>query len=125
MTPTDDRSDTAWHVQLETIGSELFLRYRKRLMEPGISLEIRRDYPGLPLFDLLIRVHAGRQLIQNGDDFRALRMLRSGQWQQMLRARENPPAMIDKGRGDRLSQLLVVFGGVLFAGFCSLSLLVS
>jgi len=122
MKKTDDRSNTDWQVQLETIGSELFLRYRKRLMEPGISLEIRRDYPGLPLIDLLIRVHAGRQLIQNGDDFRALRVLRSGQWQQMLRAREHPPA-IDNGRGDRLSQLLVVFGGLLFAGFCSLPLL--
>ena len=122
MKKTDDRSDRAWHVQLETIGSELFLRYRKRLMEPGISLEIRRDYPGLPLIDLLIRVHAGRRLIQNGDDFRALRLLRSGQWQQMLRARENPTA-IGNGRSDRLSQLLVVFGGLLFAGFCSLPLL--
>ena len=124
MKSTDARSHTAWHVQLETIGSELFLRYRKRLMEPGISLEIRRDYPGLPLFDLLIRVHAGRQLIQNGDDFRALRALRSGQWQQMLHARKNPPATAD-GHCDRMSQLLVVFGGLLFAGFCSLSMLVS
>jgi hypothetical protein len=122
MKTADQRSNTAWQAQLETIGSELFLRYRKRLMEPGISLEIRRDYPGLSLFDLFVRVHAGRRLIQNGDDFRALYALRSGQWQQILRARTNPPA-IDHGGSDRISQLLVVLGGLMFAGFCSLSLL--
>lgn len=122
MNATDNGADATWHALLETIGSELFLRYRKRLMEPGISLEMRRDYPGLPLVDLLIRVHAGRRLIKNGDDFRALRAVRNGQWQRVLAARARVPA-VDGRRGDRLSEWLVRLGGLLAAGFCSLSLL--
>ena len=113
-----------WQMNLETVGAEIFQRYRKRLLLPGITMEIRQDYPGLSLPDVLIRVHAGRQIIRGGDDFRALELIRSGCWQRIQRQNRFPRGKAD-GPGDRLSRFLVVLGGALFAGFCLLSLLAS
>lgn len=112
----------SWQFELEVIGAELFLRYRKRLMSPGIALAIRRDYPGLSLIDVLVRVHAGRRIIEARGDFRALRAIHSGAWQRYLaqRAAGRDPA---PAAADRLSFWLVRIGGVFFAGFCVLSLL--
>lgn len=110
-----------WQQSLEIIGAELFQRYRKRLMSAGISIEIWRDYPGLALVDVLVRVHAGRRIIQAGDDFVALQAIRSGRWQACSAGREQPyTASTD--RPDRLSRILVRAGGLLFVAFCALSL---
>ncbi len=111
-----------WQENLETVGAEIFQTYRKRLMQPGIAMEIRRAYPGLSMVDVLIRVHAGRQIIQVGDDFCALQAIRSGRWQQTRQERENRP-VVAEGRRDQVSRMLVNLGGLLFAGFCLLSLL--
>jgi hypothetical protein len=111
-----------WQKNLETVGAEIFQTYRKRLLQPGIALEIRRAYPGLSMLDVLIRVHAGRQIIQDGDDFCALQAIRNGLWQQIRQEREERP-LLAEGRRDQVSRLLVKVGGVLFAGFCMLSLL--
>jgi len=113
---------TDWQENLETVGAEIFQTYRKRLMQPGIAMEIRRAYPGLSMVDVLIRVHAGRQIIQVGDDFCALQAIRSGRWQQTCQERENRP-VVTEGRRDQVSRMLVNLGGLLFAGFCLLSLL--
>jgi len=111
-----------WWRSLEIIGAELFQRYRKRLMTPGIALEIRRDYPGLSLPDILLRVHAGRRILQDGDDFRALAAIRSGRWQCHLAAcaqsRSDP-----RTAGDCLSRWLIRLGGLLFVVFCTLPLI--
>ena len=112
---------TVWQKHLEVVGAEIFQTYRKRLMLPGIAFEIRRDYPGLSMLDVLVRVHAGRQIIQAGDDFRALQAIRSGHWQR-LRQDRGQRQVADRGRNDRVSRLMVAFGGCLFAGFCVLSL---
>jgi hypothetical protein len=111
-----------WQENLETMGAEIFQNYRKRLMQPGIAMEIRRAYPGLSMVDVLIRVHAGRRIIQDGDDFRALHAIRSGLWQQIRQEPEKRPVLAE-GRRDQVSRLLVNLGGFLFAGFCLLSLL--
>lgn len=111
-----------WQGNLEIIGAELFQRYRKRLMENGIMLEIWRDYPGLSLADLWVRVHAGRRLLQDGDDFVALQAIRDGSWDAYRRshaARIAPKA----ARPDRMSPMLVNLGAVIFAVFCVLMLL--
>lgn len=122
-----DRCETIpeeWRGHLEIIGAELFQRYRKRLMSPGVVREMRRDYPGLSLPDVLLRVHAGQRLIEQGRDFQALAAIRGGDWQRYLdsqaeaaRRRGDPV-----GQGDRISRWLVKGGGVLFGGFCLLSL---
>lgn len=115
---------SVWENNLEIVGAELFQRYRKHLMLPGIAMEIRRDYPGLSIVDVLIRVHAGRQIILDGDDFRALRAIRSGRWRQVLQEWET--RRLDAGgRRDPVSRFLVTLGGILFTGFCLLSLLAS
>ena len=106
-----------WQKNLETVGADLFQRYRKRLMLPGIAMEIRRDYPGLSIADVFVRVHAGRRIIQDGDDFRALRAIRSGQWEQMHREQSARRQLLGEPR-DRSSSILVAVGAVLFAGFC-------
>ena len=114
-----------WHEHLETVGAEIFQSYRKRLLQPGIAMEIRRAYPGLSMLDVLIRVHAGRRIIQDGDDFCALQAIRSGRWQQHFRQEREKRSVGEQGRRDQLSRLLVKLGGLLFAGFCVLSLLAS
>jgi hypothetical protein len=121
MDGIDDLSAQPWRPHLETVGAEIFLRYRKRLLEPGIAWEIRRDYPGLGLIDVLVRVSAGRRIIRDGDDFLVLALVRSGRWRQMLRAAGRGQATRPR-RVDRLSRQLVRLGGVLVAGFCLLSL---
>jgi hypothetical protein len=109
-----------WQDYLEIVGVELFLRYRKRLMSPGITLEILRDHPGASLIDIVIRVHAGRQLLREGHDFDALTAIRNGGWSPAgLGAVEAAPP---RRRRDRLSRSLVATGGLMFAGFCLLSL---
>ena len=120
-----ERTHRALTVSLQNraiVGAEIFQTYRKRLLLPGIAMEIRRDYPGLSILDVLVRVHAGRQIIRDGEDFRALQASRSGAWQQMPKEYENRRASAG-GRRDRVSRLLVTLGGFLFAGFCLLSLL--
>lgn len=111
-----------WRQSLEIIGAELFQRYRKRLMTPGIALEIRRDFPGLALPDILLRVHAGRRILQDGDDFRALAAIRSGRWRCHLAACERA-RVEQQTAGDRVSCWMVQLGGLLFIGFCALSLI--
>lgn len=121
MDGIDDLSAQPWRPHLETVGAEIFLRYRKRLLEPGIAWEIRRDYPGLGLIDVLVRVSAGRRIVRDGDDFLVLALVRSGRWRQMLRSAGREQAARPR-RVDRLSRQLVRLGGVLVAGFCLLSL---
>lgn len=113
-----------WQENLETVGAQIFQTYRKRLMLPGIAWEIRRDYPGLSIVDVLIRVHAGRKIIRGGHDFLALQLIRSGRWCQMRQVRENQRLGAGR-RHDQVSRLLVTLGGLLFIGFCLLSLLAS
>jgi hypothetical protein len=110
-----------WQEDLETVGAELFQRYRKRMMLPGIATEIRRDYPGLSIADVLVRVHAARRIIRDGDDFRALQAIRSGDWQRIRQQHEIRRQTADVRR-DGISRVLVTLGAVLFAGFCLLSL---
>jgi len=110
-----------WPRHLEVVGSELFLRYRKRLMRPRISLEICRDYPGLSILDVMVRVHAGRQIIRDGDEFEALAQIRAGRWdtgKQLLQ----PDNDVPPGGDDPVSALLVRFGRGLFAAFFIVSL---
>ena len=115
--------EPAWSRQMEVVGSELFLRYRKRILENGISMEIWRDYPGLSLPDVWLRVHAARQIVRDGEDFAALAAIRHGRWQWVDdprgRARDDAP------RDDRVSRTLVMTGGALFVVFCGLSLAVA
>lgn len=111
----------AWANHLEIVGAELFQRYRKRLMQPGILFEIRRDYPALSWPDLLVRVHAGRQIIRNGGDFEALAAIRSGTWRGLPCA--GVPATPETPSDDVLSRFLVQLGQGLFAGLCLLSLM--
>lgn len=111
-----------WQKNLETVGVEIFQRYRKRLLLPGIALEIRDDYPGLSWLDALVRVHAGRQILRDGDDFLVLQAIHSGRWQRFRQHREAARPGEDR-RSDRFSRCQVILGGVLFAGFCLLSLL--
>jgi hypothetical protein len=113
---------TAWQENLEVIGTELFQRYRKRLLAPGITREICNDYPGLSILDALIRVHAGRRIIAQGDDFHALQAIHSGQWQRARRQHERGRPAV-RERRDRLSRSLVRLGGVLFAVFALLFVL--
>ena len=113
-------SEPAWSRRLEVVGSELFLRYRKRLLQTGISLEIWRAYPGLSLPDVWLRVHTARQIIREGDDFVALAAIRQGRWRQERHPSDRSPRGIP--RVDRASRLLVTIGGALFALFCGLSL---
>lgn len=115
-------SPEAWRRHLEIIGAELFQRYRKRLLSPGVVREIRRDYPGLSLPDVLVRVHAGRRLIEQGEDFRALAAIRSGDWQRHLERRVILRRSDPEAGRDRVSRALVKTGGGLFATFCLLSL---
>lgn len=110
-----------WPRHLEVVGSELFLRYRKRLMQPWISLEICRDYPGLSIADVLVRVHAGRQIIRDGDEFEALAQIRSGRWDADMRS-VHLQADVLPGAEDPFSALLVRLGRGLFAGFVAVSL---
>lgn len=111
-----------WRSHLEIIGAALFLRYRKRLMSPGITLEIWREFPGLSLLDVLVRVHAGRKIIRDGDDLHAVQVIRSGHWQRHQDARAQRQRRGSQFADDRLSKALVNTGGVIFAGFCVLSL---
>ena len=115
--------EAPWSRQLEVVGSELFLRYRKRLLQPGISLEIWRDYPGLSLPDVWLRVHAARRIIREGDDFAVLAAIRRGSWQR--RDDLHGQARVDTPRDDQVSRLLVTLGGALFVIFCGLSLAVA
>lgn len=110
----------SWQDYLEIAGVELFLRYRKRLMSPGITLEILRDQPGASLLDVAVRVHAGRQLLREGHDFDALAAIRSGNW--ATAGPEPGRAAQPQRRRDHLSRGMVAIGGLLFAGFCLLSL---
>ena len=111
---------TNWQDDLETVGVDIFLRYRKRLMAPDIVWQIRRDYPGLGLLDVLVRVYAGRRILREGQDFAALAAIHGGWWQQVS---ARPTARCTDWRRDRLSRALVTVGGGVFLGFCLLSLM--
>ena len=120
MRERGERPEPAWSRRLEVVGSELFLRYRKRLLQPGIGLEIWRAYPGLSLPDVWLRVHAARQIIRAGDDFAALAAIRQGRWGRERHSSDRTQRGVP--RVDRASHLLVTIGGALFAMFCGLSL---
>lgn len=98
-----------WPQRLDVVGSELFRRYRKRLREPGISWEIRRDYPGLALPDVWLRVHEARKIIRDGEDFAALTAIRGG-WRPAAETQHPAPMR----RRDSLSRALVAVGQLLF-----------
>lgn len=123
MTSIGEDFDTQWQAHLEVIGATLFQRYRKRLMQPGITWEIHRDYPGLSLPDILIRVHAGRRILSEGQDFVALQAIRNGSWEPM--AGREVASCDMRMRRDRLSRLLVTLGGMLFGAYCLVSLATS
>lgn len=107
-----------WSRHLDVVGAELFRRYRKRLMQPGISWEIRADYPGLGWVDIWIRVHEARKIIRDGDDFAALAAIRRG-WRASAAGAGNG----NERRSDRVSRGLVLVGRAIVAGFLLLSLL--
>jgi hypothetical protein len=109
-----------WHDQLEIIGAEIFLRYRKRLNEPGILWTMRSEQAGLSLADLWVRLRAGRRLLADGNDFLALQVIRSGEWPQLLRQRAAERA-VDR-RGDGVSRVLVTLGEGMVILFCLLML---
>jgi hypothetical protein len=109
-----------WHDQLEIIGAAMFLRYRKRLDEPGILWAMRSEQAGLSLLDLWVRLQAGRRLLADGNDFLALQAIRSGEWQQLLQQRE-AERVVDR-RGDGLSRVLVALGEGMVILFCLLTL---
>ena len=108
-----------WRDDLETVGAELFHRYRKRFLRPGILWEIRHDYPGLGWVDLWFRIHAARRLLHEGHDFAALQAIRSGHWRRRLAARQAAGTATER-RLDPWSRRLVRLGGVLFLVFCLL-----
>ena len=110
---TIDREN--WHPQLETIGVELFLRYRKRLNEPGILFSMRRDYPGLSWLDLWVRLQAGRRLVDSGNDFSALRAVYAGE--RSPAASPVPSKQRETMRTDNLSRGLVALGELLMLTF--------
>ncbi len=116
-------SEPTWSRRLEVVGNELFRRYRKRLLQPGISLEIWRDYPGLSLLDVWLRVHVARRIIRDGDDFAVLAAIHHGRWQRP--GRRAGQARVGAQRVDHVSRLLVTVGGALFVLFCGLSLAVA
>lgn len=116
---TQDRPE--WAVSLEIIGPEIFLAYRKRLMQPGISLLIWRDQLGLSLPDVACRVYAGRRLIRDGQDFEALAAIRSGRWRELDQRSES--GFGKRYQRDGLSRMQVLLGGLLFFLLVSLSLL--
>ena len=116
---TQDRPE--WAIYLEIIGPEIFLAYRKRLIQPGISLVIWRDHVGLSLPDIACRVYAGRRLIREGRDFEALAALRSGRWRELDQCSES--GFGKRSRRDGLSRMQVLLGGLLFFLLVSLSLL--
>lgn len=107
-----------WADRLDIVGSEIFLRYRKRLLTPGIAGEIRRDYPGLSLVDVLVRVHAARRIVEQGDDFAALMAIRRGEWRPTPSAHAVGGRQAD-ARYDRLSRALVRIGKGMFVLFCA------
>lgn len=111
-----------WQHNLEIAGADFFQRYRKRLMNPGITFDIWRDHPGWSLLDILVRVNAARRLLRDGHEFIALQTIRDGRWQPVA-GRSRPPAEggCDGGH-DRVSPILVVFGACLFASFFMLSM---
>ena len=106
-----------WQKHLETAGAGFFQRYRKRLLLPGVVREIQRELPELSLLDVLIRVHAGRRIIIDGDDFRALRAIREGSWQCAHQTDTEADRRLDR-RADRVSRVQVILGSALFTGFC-------
>ena len=106
-----------WQKHLEMAGAGFFQRYRKRLLFPGVVREIRRELPELSLLDVLIRVHAGRRLIMDGDDFCALRAIREGSWQRAHHTETEADRRLDR-RVDRISRFQVILGSLLFTGFC-------
>lgn len=106
----------AWWRHLDVVGGELLRRYRKRLMQLGISLEIWREYPELGLVDVLIRVHEACRIVRAGDDFEALAAIRDG-WRPAYR---QAPATVDRRR-DRASRALILIGLALAGAFMVLT----
>jgi hypothetical protein len=119
----EEESMMNWQDDLETVGADIFRRYRKRLMSPDIVMQIRRDYPGLGLLDILVRVHAGRRILREGQDFAALAAIRGGQWQQAVGVEMRRSVRCTDWRRDPLSRALVMIGGGVFLSFCLLSLM--
>ena len=109
-----------WAQHLEVVGCELFLRYRKRLLQPGISWQVWRDYPGLSLPDVWVRVHAARQIVRQGADFAALAAIRHGDW--IAPAAAGRAASEPRRDHDRASRAMICIGRLMFVLFCLLSL---
>ncbi len=111
-----------WQHNLEIAGADFFLRYRKRLMDPGITFDIWRHYPGWSPLDILVRVSAARRLLREGDEFRALQAIRDGRWQPVSGASATSADGGCVPRPDRVSAVLVVLGAGLFLAFCMTSM---
>jgi hypothetical protein len=112
-----------WLGWLEIAGAEIFLRYRKRLKEPGILLVMRHAHPELSYPDLAVRLFAARQLVESGNELIALRSIRSGEFRQMIALSRGCRDEVVDGCGDRISALLVGVGGFLASCFVSLVML--
>lgn len=130
MRPTDRQIDHAaigdagcWRRDLETAGSAFFLRYRKRLFEPGILLTLWREYPGVPVLDLWLRLQAGRRVVAFGHGLEALAAIRRGE--RFAAAGPSPRvrrALLDGRRRDVVSRMLVSLGGLLSLAFAVLTM---
>lgn len=116
------RSETArWAGWLDIVGSEIYVRYRKRMLRPGVVVEIRRDYPGLGLLDVLVRVYAARRILLARDDFAALAAIRAGDWRDGRVSQHRRSDRATDRRSDAGSRALVWLGGVLFVVFCAMT----
>lgn len=119
MPSNDVTIQPGWHGWLEIVGPEMFLRYRKRLDEPGILMVMRNEHRGLSLPDLAVRLFAARQLVDGGHELRVLRSICSGEWRRLTTTQANRRKR-GGHHGDPLSSLLVGLGGFMFMGFALL-----
>jgi hypothetical protein len=114
------RARVPWQQDLETVGADFFLRYRKRFFEPGILLTLRRENPGAPMLDLWLRLRAGRRLVEFGHGLEALAAIRRGE---RFDAPASSPRAVPGGqRRDALSRALVRLGGLLSLAFAALTM---
>lgn len=108
---------------LKTVGTERFLRYRKRFFEPGLATEIQRAEPGLAPHRADAAVWAGRRIVSAGLGLEALRRIRRGGLDDAALAAWSPPPrpagaawLVRVGGLAVLSYLFLTLAAPLYAG---------